>query len=221
MTVSGLIQQALMLMGDMGPGYTASADVLNTGLETANALLASWSAEGNMVAHVTINTHTTTGAAVYTIGTGANINSARPLKVLAAKMLANNIPLPVEVVDAVEWSLRSEDDSATGSYAEVLFCDYSQPTANLYLWPTPAVGSVLYLYSLKPLSAFSATGDVISLHPGYEHALTYNLAVLLAPKLRRQVPEYVVAAANAAKAGLARLNEEVLRAWTPPAEVMQ
>lgn len=220
MTVSGLIQQALMLMGDMGPGYTASNDVLNTGLETANAMLASWSAEGNMVPFVSANNWTATGAAAVTFGTGGTLNSPRPLKILSARMVVNNVPEPVELVDAVQWAERVDDESAAANYPEILFCDYANPQSTMLLWPTPNSGGVLYLYSLKALSVFAALGDTISMHPGFEHALTYNLAVLLAPKLRRQVPEYVVSVANAAKAGLARLNEEVLRAWTPP-EVAQ
>lgn len=220
MLVSGLIQQALMVMGDMGPGYTASTDVLNTGFETVNGLLASWSAEGNMIAQLSANAHAMTGASVYTIGVGGNINTARPIKILTAKMSANNISLPVTIVDAEEWA-QNRDESATGTYAKKLWCDYIQPQAAIYLWPTPAINSVLTIFSLKPLSAFAALGDPVSLHPGYEHALTYNLAVLLAPKLRRQVPEYVGTIAAQAKAGLARLNEEVLRAWVPAAEVAQ
>lgn len=220
MTVSGLIQQALMLMGDMGPGYTASNDVLNTGMETANALLSAWSTEGNMVPSVSANNWTATGAAAVTFGTGGTLNSPRPLKIISARMVANSIPLPVEIVTAEEWAARVTDDSATSNYPEILFCDYANPQSTMLLWPTPNSGGVLYLYSIKPLTTFAALGDTVVLHPGYEHALTYNLAVLLAPKLRRQVPEYVVSAANAAKAGLARLNEEVLRAWMP-AEVAQ
>lgn len=216
MTVSGLIHQALMLMGDMGPGYTASTDVLNTGLETANAMLAGWSAEGNMVPFVSSNAVPLTGASAYTWGTGATINSARPLKILAARATANSVSNPVRIAEnAADWAATVDDDSATANFPEILFCDYAHPQSTLQFWPTPNNGGVATVYSLKALSAFAALGDTISMHSGYEHAITYNLAVLLAPKLRRQVPEYVVSAANAAKAGLAGLNEQVLREWKP------
>lgn len=204
-----------MLIGDLRPGYTASNDVLNVGMETANGILTQWTGEGAMIPQVTIDTKAMTGGvAVYTYGAGGSINAARPVRILAAKMVANNIPLPVEVLaKAEEWAARSIDDSATANYAEVLFCDYAQPQATVQLWPIPNVGSTLYLYALKPLTAFSALGDTVSLHPGYEHALVHALAVEIGPKLRMVVPETVMAEAGRAKAALAALNEAVLQAW--------
>lgn len=218
-TVSGLISQALMLIGDLRPGYTPSNDVLNVGMETANSILSQWSGEGTMIPTVAVDTAVmTVSVAVYTYGPSGTINSSRPLQILAAKSVANNIPLPVEIIrTAAEWAAFSIDDAATGSYASGLFCDYAQPQATLRLWPIPSNESTLYLYALKPLTSFAALGDTVSLHPGYEHALVHAIAVEVAPKLRLAVPETVLAEAGRAKAALAALNEAVLQAWAKEA----
>ena len=209
MTVSDLIKAALLLMEDISPGYTPSADTLAVGLETANGMLDILAARGVLVPTISSDAKALTGVNVYTWGTGGTINSVRPLKILSAEVTVNQLSNPVEIITQDRWS-KIDDKSAAGPYADVLFPDYNFPLCNIFLWPTPANGGILTIYSLKQLASFLTVNDNISLPPGYTHALTYILAPLLAPKLRRQVTDFVIAEAKAAHDTIAALNMQVL-----------
>jgi hypothetical protein len=74
------------------------------------------------------------------------------------------------------------------------------------LWPAPPAGSTLDVFSLKPLTAFNSLSDTINLPPGYEQALRFNLAGVLAPEYGSALPPEYVAAATEAKAAVAAMT---------------
>lgn len=214
MTAQQLIEGALRLIDQLAPGYSASADHLSVGLTALNDLLETWSAEGFLLYRLAQDSLTMTGAASYTWGSGGNINTERPVKVRAAYASVSNIALPVRLATAEEWSAVI-DRTATGLYPELALLDYGYPLITIRLWPNPSSGSLVF-HSVKPLARVSALNSDMNLPVGYEYALRHGLAMHLAPEFRRAVPAEVVAAANAGKAALARLNAELLGIQLPP-----
>jgi hypothetical protein len=173
-------------------------------------------AAGLPVYQLTRDAHTLTGASSYTIGSGATINTARPLKILSASVNVSGACESAEIVTAEQWG-AIPDKSRSGLFAKAALYNAGYPTGTLYLTPTPASGGTLELYSLKALSTFSATSDTIDLPPGYEQALQAALAVAIAPSFGRAVPAEIAASASEAKESIAALNASVL-GIAPPAE---
>jgi hypothetical protein len=76
----------------------------------------------------------------------------------------------------------------------------------LTVYPVPTIAMTLNLWSWKPLSSFAAVTDVVSLPPGYEKAIAYNLAIELAPENEVPVPATVERGAITSKKLIKRTN---------------
>ena len=200
-TVQNLIDSALRLIHVLDSGESPSTDMSNDAFVALNQLLASWSAAGVPIVQVSKDTIALSGAASYTIST-------RPIKLKSAHVTADGVSMPVQIVTSERWS-AFKDRTRTGKFADELYYDGGYPTPALFLWPNPASGS-LEVYSLKPLTAFSALGDTINLPPGYEHALRFVLAGILAPEYGATLTPETNAAIAEAKSALATLNAQVI-----------
>ena len=209
MTVQDLIDRTLRLIGVIASGESPTTTERNDAFAALNAMLLSWNAEQVTLFSVTLQTVTLTGAASYPLAT-------RPRRIKSAAVTATGGgSRPPLLVDAVGWS-SVQDKTRTGLWAEALYCDYAFPTANVYLSPKPA-GGTLEIYSYTPLTAFSNLSSSITLPDGYERALTYALAVEIAPEYGRTLPQEVVAVAGQSKQAITALNALVLGEAQPGA----
>ena len=214
-TVQNLVDDTLIMIGAVDPGESPNPSESNHAFAQLNRILGSWSAAGVPVLKVTKDVFTLTGAASYTIGASGTIAVSRPLKIKAANIVSGDMSQPVEPVTAEQFAAVSIDRSRAGRFAKVLLYDAAYPTANIHFWPTPANGGSFELYSLKPLALFTALTDVIDLSPGYELAMKYALAGVIAPGYGRALSPDVVAGAQEAKESIARLNIENLGSAVP------
>jgi hypothetical protein len=215
-TVAEFLTDTLVLIGVHDPGETPASSDLDSAFRAFNRLIGSWSAAGLPIYKVTRDTHAMNGSASFTIGSGATINVARPLKIISASVNVSGAVEGVEIVTAEQWAAIA-DKSRAGLFAKALFYDGGYPTGTIWLTPTPATGGTLELYSVKALSTFSATSDSIDLPPGYEQALQAALAVVIAPGFGRTVPQEIAATANEAKQSIASMNAATL-GIAPPAQ---
>ena len=197
-TVQQLIDASLRLIGVLDSGEAASTSESNDAFAALNQLVAGWSGAGVPIYQTTKDIIPLTGAASYTL-------AVRPVKLKSAHVTADNISQPAEIVTSERWS-AFKDRALVSRWAQELYWDGGYPTGNLFLWPNPTSGS-LEVYSLKPLTAFSSLSSTIDLPPGYEHALKFALAMVLAPEYGSSLsPEQ----ANEAKAAIAAINAMVL-----------
>lgn len=208
-TVQNLVDSAFRLLGVIDAGGSPSASESTDAFNALNQLLANWSAADVPVHSTVRDAFTLTGAASYTIGSGATINVARPLKIKAATVVVSNAVSPLKPIGPAEWAAIT-DRTRAGKFAERFYYDGGYPTGTIYLHPTPASGGTLELFSLKPLTAFSALSDTINMAPGYEHAMRFALAEALAPEYGVAITEAVAKGAAEAKGAIAKLNAEVL-----------
>jgi len=216
MTVQQLIESSMRLLGILASGESASSQERDDGLIVLNQLLSSWSAGGLAIPYKSTEALSLTGAATYTIGTGQTFNTPRPLVVTAAAVVVGGVTAGVRVVDDNEW-LATRDFNRAGKFAEILFYNVESVTVGrISLWPTPANGGSLSLYSLKALTAFSALSDNISLPPGYERALRNALAIELAPEFGRST-KGIAELDGDAKGAIFGLNARVLGHPAEPA----
>jgi len=202
-TASAVIRRALRLIGAIAASETPSAAEQADALEALNAMLDAWRASSLSVYALARETLTLTGAASYTIGTGGNLNTTRPARIESAYERIGDIDYPLRLASAIAWAGLAAKSTAS-DVADWLYYETSYPLGRLYLYPVPSTG-VLHLATWVPLTAFAAADDV-ALPPGYQEALTYHLAVRLAPEYGRPVTAEVAAVARDALDKIGRVN---------------
>lgn len=208
-TALDLIKRAHRLIGVYSIGETPSADECADSLMALNAMVDSWANEKLMIPVATLDSITLTPSqASYTIGPTGTVVSGRPISVDGSSYLEwLGVSYPLSVLTLQEYNaIRLKSLNTTLPCALWYKPDY--PNGTLTLFPVPTVPMTLKLWSWKPLSSFTLTGD-ISLPPGYEKALAYNLAVELAPENEVQVPMAVARQAATSKKLIKRTNLEV------------
>jgi hypothetical protein len=202
-TAATIIRRSLRLLGAIAASETPSAAEQADALEALNAMLDSWRASSLAAYALRDETLTLTGAASYTIGPAGNLNTTRPVRIDAAYQRVGDIDYPLRLASAVAWAGLA-DKSTAGDVADWLYYETSHPLGRLYLYPRPSTG-VLHLMTWVPLTAFAAA-DEVALPPGYQDALTYSLAVRLAPEYGRPVTAEVAAVARDAMSKVERTN---------------
>lgn len=224
MTAQDLINGSLRLIGVLTAGRSANTYEYAECLSALNQLLSAWSAERVPVYELKRETIPLTGAASYTIGPSGTLNATRPVAIRAATVeTAAGASAPVKIASAEEFG-TIQDPAETGLFADLLCADGGFPLMTLRLWPRPATGT-LVLHSIKPLGSIAALDTAITLPPGYEAALRYNLAVAVAPEFRdaKLTPE-VLSLAELHKNAVVAANADVLKfpaAVAPAPEVAQ
>lgn len=202
-TASDIIRRSLRLIGAIAGGETPSLTEQADALEALNAMLDSWRTESLAVYALRDETLTLTGAASYTIGTGGALNTTRPVKIESAYERVGDTDYPVKLASAAAW-YQLAAKSTTSDVAEWLYYEPSYPLGTLYLYPKPTTG-VLHLVTWVPFTALAAA-DSVALPPGYQDAITYHLALRLAPEYGRPVTPELAALARAAKDNIQRVN---------------
>ena len=210
-TANALISRALRLIGVLGQGRrTLTANEADDGLMALNSLMDSFSID-NLMIYQTLeeNFPLVVGTASYSIGSGGTFNTTRPVKITNAFIRdASNNDYPVEIVD--NFAYDSVPLKTVTSRSRYLYYDAIYPLAYIRLLYVPAYAETLYINSWKQLQQFTDGTTALSLPPGYERLITYNLAVELHGEYRGDplMPE-VVAIAKESKAAVKKLNAQL------------
>jgi len=94
---------------------------------------------------------------------------------------ANSTDSPVCLLDNMEYSTIT-NKSTTGGYPTHLYYRPNYPLGEINLYPIPGSGLTLYLQVRDSLTPFRTLDSLVSMPSGYERAITYNLAVDIAPE---------------------------------------
>lgn len=210
-TARDLIKNSLRLIGAIATGETPSADEAADGLTALNNLVDSWSNE-KLIIHQFIREEftLTPGTQSYTVGASGMLATPRPIKVESASIEiqgANVYEVPIEIIDYDEWS-RISQKSVETPIPSKMYVEGSFPNSTIYLWPVPSEAHKVVIYSRKPIASFASINDSISLPPGYLRALTYNLAIEIAPEYGKEPLSTVVMTAREAKENIKRTNTQ-------------
>lgn len=183
-TYQDLIEASLRKLGRLGSGESATSTERTDGLADLNRLLGRWNAKLGPVHMETLDSLTLTASqASYTIGTSGNFNVARPVKIISAAIRDSaNIDHPMEVISHKEYqSILSKTIETLLPFYLAYNPTIASSQGTILLWPVPSSGLTLRLNSLKPL-ADGALGTTVTLPPGYEDAIVWNLAMVMAPE---------------------------------------
>jgi len=203
-TARDVIEGALRLIRVQDPAESASSDQAADGLSALNAMLGSWNTEPQLSWFERDMELPLTGATSYTIGPGGDLDTTRPLKLNGAYVRQNGSDYPVRVrSDRLYQSITDKD--ANGR-PELVQYDADYPLGTLYVWPVGGSSYTLYLSAWKMFPTYTNLSDSLSLPPGYERAIRYNLAVELAPEYGASLNQAIVERAEKAKAGIKRMN---------------
>lgn len=212
MTGRDLITASMRLIGAVASGETIAASEASDGLSSLNRLIDSWANESLVIYNdVTEEFNLTPSQQSYTIGSGGNFNTVRPMKYLDAKFKVTsttpNAEYPLNELTLSEWASVRQKTLSTNISTDIYF-DVNYPLDTIYLYPVPSAAAKLVLYTRKQLSNISTLDTNISLPPGYERALVYNFAVEISPEYGKPPSELVMMIANESKAALKRNNHK-------------
>ena len=215
MTALQLIQWALRLLGVLASGETPSSNEANDALVSLNAMIDTWSNESLLIYEEAYETFgLNVNQQSYQWGTGAaDFNSPRPQRLRDMNWQqitpTTTLELPVQIINKDQWAAISTK-LIVSNIPTRAWLENTYPNATLWIWPVPSVSGNIVCWSWKPLVDIALLTTTISLPPGYQRALAYNLALELAPEDGRQVDQLVEAHAIEAKANLKSMNSKVL-----------
>lgn len=223
-TAATLINRALRLILVMPSGESPTAQETTDALTALNAMLESWNNDRLLAAYCMVDNSLTMviNTQTYTVGVSGNLNITRPIKFEDAYMTQSSVDSPVKLIDQDLWDVISFKTS-TSSLVTKAFYNPTMTTSQgtLKVWPVPSAANVLHLITRISLADFAASTDTVTLPPGYERAITYNLAVEMAPEFNKPVPQIVMQTAIQSLAMIKRTNEPFIKAVSPVAEAMR
>lgn len=171
-------------------------------------------------------TVTLTGAASYTIGTGATVNTPRPARIERGWVRNGTIDYPLRILtdqEYAEYALKSLSlslpDALGGVYYEPQIKEVaSQVRGTLYFVPVLSAGTA-HLMVLRQLEVPATETESITLPQGYDRWITYQLALEIAAEYGITPLPTVVEMAREAKGMLqmSRLSAPTMRPdplWT-------
>ncbi len=210
MTGRDVITAALRLIGAYAPGESVEASEATDGLGALNRMLGGWSTEGLLIHAITAETPLTLtpGDSTVTLGASGDITT-RPQKIESALIrdASSSVDGPLmRILTLEEYSLISSK-TTQATYPDAIYDDGGFPQRTLYLYPVPSAAHKLVLFTKRALTEITTLDTAVSLPPGYDRGIIYNLAIELAPEYGKAVPDSVVMVAQESKAGLKRMND--------------
>ncbi len=180
-TAEKTIKRALRLIGVLMEGETPSSPQYNDALTVWQQMYDSWSAESSMPPIASEATHTlVVGTADYTIGLAGDIVRVRPTDVLNVTLRQSSTDYIVRQMSKDEYYGISDKTTSGRPYR--YFYEQLDDASRIRFDRKPDFAYTAYLYCLDPFSAPTAIDDDVSLQPGYEEAVVYNLAWRLMPE---------------------------------------
>lgn len=190
-TVQNIIDRSLRLIGNIEPGTSGTASESADAMTALNDMLGTWRNESLMCYAMQDQSITLAATnSTRSIGPTGSLVTTRPVEIESAYVTVGLINYPMEIWNAEQFSsitLRTQ----TNAWPWVLWYQASMPDGVINLWPVPDAASVLHVITRQPVLVFAALTDVISLPPGWENALAYNLAVNIAPEYEQEASQTV------------------------------
>jgi hypothetical protein len=205
-TARTIVKKAMQKIGVLVKSETPDDDEANDALDALNALIDSWSNYGaNIYSRVT-ETFPLSGATDYSIGEGQTFDTIRPIQIVNAFVSSSNVDYPLNIINREGYNQISQKN--TGGIPYYLVYNNNFPFAQITLYPVPDGSYTLTILSEKAVLGFETLDTVLSLPPGWERALIYNLAIEIAPDYGQQVTPAV---GNTATKSLGAIKLAVVR----------
>jgi len=213
-TARDLVKGAMKLLGVLRKGESPDADEATDGFTALNQMLASWSNENLICYARTRDSYTLTGASSYTIGSGATINTTKPVEIISAYVTTGSVDYPLTFINDEVYDQYVSYKSVTSSIPSYINYSNGHPNGTIRLWPIDTSGTVLHLLSEKAITQFTSLDTTVDLPTGWEKALKYGLALDIAPEYGIGTPPPSVIAGARESKGLIELSVAKARPMT-------
>lgn len=219
-TVNDLITLVLKDAGVFGVGQTPLAEDVNDTMARCNMMLASWNRKRWLVYHLVDTIVPSTGAQSYSVGTGGDINIARPDQIEAAYFRQVNIQ-PLQPDYPLIPVMSYEDYSRISlkqlqAFPQYYFYDSGYPLGRLYVWPIPQANLYeVHILTKDVLTQFTSLNQSFNLPPEYQALIHYNLVVRTRAAYRLPPDPAFVALAEDAIAVVTAANTQIPRLSMP------
>jgi hypothetical protein len=207
--VSTMVISSLVALGEKSIGGTLSSDEGAHYLGKFNSFLESWSQERLMCFQITTDSFpTVANTSTYTIGANGTVVTARPNKVVGARVRdSGGFDHDIKVVSQDSYAGIGEKTS-TAEWPTVVYYDAgfsATSTGTLHFWPVPSAVYTVFLDSWKQLSTVAHLSTNVLLPPGYQRAIESNFAIECSPGFI-DPPAALVKIARESKAAIQSIN---------------
>lgn len=208
-TAREIIRRSLRLCEAIGGGDTVDGDAKETNaFGYLNDMLVFWGTEKLLVPYLTTETFSlVAGTSAYTIGASGTFNTVRPNKIISAFIRdSSNNDYLLDIISLEEYdgfALKT-----TSARPNKLLYLPENPLGKIKLYPTPSAAESLIIDSWKTLAQIALVTDSFVLPPEYVRAITYNLAVEIAPEYG-VVKNELIRQAEMAKKAIKSVNSQI------------
>jgi hypothetical protein len=182
-----IIKRALRLLGVIAQGQTPNTDQYTEGSIALNSLVKAWQADGMPLwAIKQYAMPLVQGQNAYPIGTGLQVDIAKPLKVYQAWLHDEdtNIDVPMRILTRQEYNILG--NKATVGMPIQIFYEPLRDHGVMHVFPTTdsysELHKKLYFVYQRPFEDFDAATDNPDFPQEWYDAVTYGLATRLAPE---------------------------------------
>ncbi len=201
-----IVTKAMKIGGMLGQNETPSSSEASDGLIALNDMLASWDTDETYIFTIDSDDFAlTSGITTYTIGTGGDFNTDRPIIFDSVVANLNGISYPLTKLNAQDYANIAYKANGTG-IPEFYYCDFNFPLATIYLYGAPSSGITLTIGKTQRLTQFANLTTQYTFPPGYNRLLNYGLAVEIAPEYGMSLTPEAQFIANEAKGNVRNRN---------------
>jgi hypothetical protein len=186
-TAHDIIKRSFRMLKVIEAGEAPQASESQDALTVLNNMIQSWNNERLMLHKMTQESETlTANQGTYTIGTGGDFNTDRPIRFESVFIRdSNNNDYQLQVINDQQYG-KITIKSTESNYPRYLYYRPNYPLGQINLWPVPDAAYTLFMNVWSQIGTFAALTTSVSLPDGYQRCLEYNLAVELAPEY--QIP---------------------------------
>ncbi len=211
-TVRDVITDSMKELGAIAIAEVPSDAEAQDALGVLNNLIGTWRTESLMPVGMDVNVYVFPfQAASYTIGVGGDINTPRPNSICSAYVRDTNNN-DYQMLVTTDYQVYSDivTKTVSSTIPVVMYYNPGFPLGTMFIWPEPSDQSYrLVLWTWSILDTYTTINDVISLAPGYQRAITSNLAIDLAARYGKTPMPTLIEQAKTSKAQLKRYNNTV------------
>lgn len=203
-TATDIITAAFIKVGVESPTVAQNASALIS----LNNMVSMLGADGLIYSITSEALTVNAGEYEYTIGSGADWDTVRPLKVLSCFLRDDdNYDWPVSIIGSKDYNIRP-NKRFTARPTELYYLpEYT--VAKVIFNTSPDAGYDAYFEFLKNFTEFATGATKVDLPNEYKEALVYNLAVSLGEDWDRKVAPSILANAVRTREVIDRLNASV------------
>jgi len=216
-TALDIVRRSMRLVGALGGGETPTDTEQTDGIAALNSMLDAWGVQANAIYMVQDETFTWAATnATRTMGSGGDFDTVRPIFIEGMFQRQSSIDYPIQKATEQQYAaIPDKDTSSTIIYW--IYPDSGYPLTTLYAFPVPSVAASVHIRSHKPLQSFTAATTALAMPQGYQDALEFNLAVILAAEYGRDVRPHVAQRARATLRAIKVRNHRMPTAVIEPA----